>query len=279
MLNHASPEIIATATIGTDHIDIDFCRSRGIEVVNAPGCNAPAVAQWVFATIFTLLGRRRPDSLTLGVVGVGNVGKIVELWGRAMGFNVLLNDPPRALAEGNRKFVDIDTIAHNADIVTFHTPLISSGPFSTMHLADKRFIDSLKPGTLLLNAARGGVVDESSLIDRIERGEIVAAIDCWESEPLISQKLCSAVQIATPHIAGYSLEGKQRATATAIQAVARKLDVDVSVPFTVPQVNLNNISANSILSSYNPVADSRRLKADPLSFEHMRDHYTLRHEP
>lgn len=279
LLSGSPIRIIATATIGTDHIDLDYCRRHGLEVVNAPGCNAPAVAQWVLASILALTQGRKPSELTLGVVGVGHVGKIVERWGRHLGFRLLLNDPPRAEKEGSDSFVELERLARQADIVTFHTPLTSEGSHATFHLADRDFLELLKPGALLLNAARGGVVDEEALLERMARCPLTVAVDCWEGEPYISAALCAQAAIATPHIAGYSVEGKMRASATAAAAVAAKLNVEIKLPYGPPAVDLDHVDSETIATSYSPLADTARLKAAPDRFEHLRDHYTLRHEP
>lgn len=279
LLENSPIKVIATATIGTDHVDLDFCARKGIAVYNAPGCNAPAVAQWVFASIFELTEAKAPSSLTLGVVGVGNVGKIVEHWGRILGFNVLLCDPPRVENESCHGFVDLNYIADNSDIITFHTPLIKTGSFPSFHLADKSFFHRLQRSPVVLNASRGPVVDTRSLVDAIASGKVsAAAVDCWEGEPHIDLDLLHLSSIATPHIAGYSIEGKKRATLTAIRAVSHELGLAVKDPFVMPPVNLDKINKEAIISSYDIMADSDMLKSCPEEFERLRDNYNLRNE-
>lgn len=282
LLDNSRCRIIATATIGTDHIDLDYCLRRGITVENAPGCNAPAVAQWVFAAINAITDRPL-NELTIGIVGVGHVGRIVETWARSMDMKVLLCDPPRALSEGKDQFVDFDEIARKADIITFHTPLTRTGDYPTYHLCDRRFIESLTQRPIILNAARGAVTDTAALISGIENGLISAvAIDCWEHEPKIDLRLLELAKVATPHIAGYSREGKIRATAMAVDAVSRHLGItpapmEVAVPVNAPE----RITPEDI--NYNILADTSSLRKAasslPTSFETLRNSYNLRNEP
>lgn len=279
LLSGSAVKIVCTATIGTDHIDLDYCRDSGIEVVSAPGCNAPAVAQWVLATVSRWLTKQglHAGDLTLGVVGVGHVGSIVARWAADAGFGVMRNDPPRAMREGERGFCSLNEIAEACDIITFHTPLTREGDFPTYHLADAAFLARASRCGLLLNAARGGIVDEAALA--AWKGDV--AVDCWEGEPQLNRDLLERCFVATPHIAGYSLEGKQRATATAVQAVARRLGLEVELPLAVPAYGgAPHCDLAHIAASYDPMADTAALRRDGgLSFEALRNHYNLRHEP
>ncbi len=285
LLEGSRVKFIATATIGTDHIDLDYCRQAEIAVSNAPGCNAPAVAQYVMAAILA----RYPDSyrnLTIGVVGVGNVGRIVARWADGVGMKVLLNDPPRALAEGQAGFVSLADIAAGADIITFHTPLTRSGEFMTCHLAGDDFFSQVTRRPMIINAARGGVVDTRSLLQSIHDGRVAAAaIDCWEGEPDISADLLRSAFIATPHIAGYSREGKIRATAMAVDAFCRHFNVSVHpIPVAIPGAAPDIVTVDEIRMSYDIVADASRLKSLDShnltsEFERMRNTYPLRSEP
>lgn len=284
LLEGSRCRFIATATIGTDHIDLDYCKQAGITVANAPGCNAPAVAQYVFASIAEIMNRRdtpaAPEALTLGVVGVGNVGGIVARWGRTLGMNVLCCDPPRAENEGAEGFTDLDTIARQCDVITFHTPLTRSGAHPTFHMADKNFFDKLAKRPVVINSARGPVIDNEALIDAIDRGQVsTAAIDCWEGEPHINRRLLDKAVIATPHIAGYSREGKVRATAMALKALTGFFNLpDITPEETVPAGAARNVTLPSIAGSYSPAADTTALKTSPDNFEALRNHYDLRHE-
>ena len=175
LLSGSRCSFVGTATIGTDHIDLAFCRENGITAVNAPGCNAPAVAQYVHSVIARHMQARGITDchrLTLGIVGVGHVGSIVERWARQLGFKVLLCDPPRARKEGAGAFVPLETIAAEADIITFHTPLTRSGEDATYHMCDEAFIARLSHCSLLMNSARGEIADNAALVAALESGKI-----------------------------------------------------------------------------------------------------------
>ncbi len=275
-LLHGSPcQFIATATIGTDHIDLPWCASRGIAVASAPGCNAPAVAQYVLASILRLTNRP-VEQYTIGIVGVGHVGSIVERWCRALEMDVMLCDPPRQAAEGGDQWCSLADIAREADIITFHTPLTDE----TRHMADAAFFASLRRHPMIINAARGAVVDTLALIAAIEDGQVHGSvIDCWEHEPEISRRLLELADIATPHIAGYSREGKIRASRMALDAL--------TTHFELPRVEMaekaaveaaTTVTAPAVIRSYDPLADTARLKAHPEMFEQLRDTYELRRE-
>ena len=277
LLSGSPCAIIASATIGLDHVDIPWCEAHGIEVCNAPGCNAPAVAQYVLASA---LRRRDPKSMVLGIVGVGNVGTIVERWAAALGIEVLRCDPPRARREGSEGFVDLAAIAGQADVITFHTPYTTSGPDATHHLCDRGFLARVKRQPLIINAARGGVVDTDALIEAIDAGVVEApVIDCWEGEPEISRELLRRAYVATPHIAGYSLEGKARATQMAVDAICRHFGVPT--PEIDPHVAdaPAAVTARQLLDGYDPLADTAALRAPPSDFEQLRTTYPLRREP
>ncbi len=282
LLEGSRCRMIASATIGLDHVDLDYCAARGIEVCNAPGCNAPGVAQYVMASVLSLLPYDADlSSLTFGIVGVGNIGKVVEAWARKLGFKVLLCDPPRAEAEGPESFVSLEEIARNADIITFHTPLTRTGNHPTYHLASRQFFDSLQRCPIVINAARGPVADTDAWIAAIRRGCVShSVIDCWEHEPDISAELLGLANIATPHIAGYSREGKIRATRMASEAVAAHFGWPAPIMTeTATDTPLEQITRRSILDSYNPYADTFALRNHPDSFEQLRNHYNYRCEP
>lgn len=285
LLDGSKCRFIATATIGTDHIDLDYCRTHGITVANAPGCNAPGVAQYVLSSIAcrTLLRSGIADlkGLTLGVVGVGHVGRIVCEWASGLGMNVLKCDPPRAEKEGAEGFVSLEEIAERADIITFHTPMTRVGKYPTCHMADKAFFSSLRRSPMLINSARGPVVDNVALADAVRAGLVGdIAIDCWEGEPDISRDLLSMAVVATPHIAGYSRQGKIRATAMAVEALCRHFDLPVVKPLeTVPADIPHSPTLAMITDSYSPEADTASLRNSPESFESLRNHYYYRDEP
>ncbi|MBD5317515.1 MAG: 4-phosphoerythronate dehydrogenase [Bacteroides sp.] len=266
LLEGSAVKFIATATIGTDHIDLDWCKARGITVVNAPGCNAPAVAQWVFAAAEALAGSRL-QGLTLGVVGVGHVGSIVSRYGESLGMKVMECDPPKGLP------LSLEEVAYNADILTFHTPLTTDGQWPTRHMFDSRIASLMKPGAIVMNAARGPVTDTRALLEAPVR----CAIDCWEGEPAISQELLEKAEVATPHIAGYSSQGKMRATIMVLEAYKKWLGLPPRSSVIVPPASLT-IRPGEALKSYDIMADTRSLKAHPDQFENLRNSYNLRHE-
>lgn len=271
---------VATATIGTDHIDLDWCDRNGIHVANAPGCNAPGVAQYVLASVMEL-GYSPGPSLTIGIVGAGHVGRVVERWARALGMRVLVCDPPRSRAEGSEGFSSLDTIAREADVITFHTPLTYTGPDATHHLISADFLAKCRRRPLIINAARGAVADTQALIEAIDRGIVAPpVIDCWEGEPAVSRELLERAAIATPHIAGYSLEGKMRATQMALDAFTTFFALPPVAP--LPGVNLTVAAApgaDVIAASYSPLADTRALRESPDRFEELRNSYSYRPEP
>ena len=307
LLEGTAVEFIGTATIGTDHIDLDYCRQHGITVVNAPGCNAPAVAQWTHASILQWLEAQRTPlghPLTLGIVGVGHVGGIVARWAHQLGYRVLLNDPPLAeelcnvdvhfsspskiegvggsmndcalcIMNSALKNSPLSTLHSKCDIITFHTPLTHEGKYPTWHLCDEQFLNSLQRCKLIINAARGAVCDNEALL----RWHGDVALDCWEGEPNINHELLDKAFVATPHIAGYSLQGKQRGTAMIIEALNRRYGWNIQpVQASTPLKGAEYVTPQSILDSYNPLIDTARLKASPDTFESQRNNYLLRNE-
>lgn len=299
LLDDSRCRFVGTATIGTDHIDLDYCRHRGITVVSAPGCNAPAVAQYVLATIGQwcaangLTHRLLDGRITLGIVGVGHVGSIIARQAHKMGIKVLECDPPRKRAEGGH-FVDFATIAALSDIITFHTPLTASGRDATLHMADAQAIAQMSRCRLLINSSRGPVVDNAALADALSAGSFDAdiAIDCWEGEPYIDSRLLDRAFVATPHIAGYSSQGKHRATDMMVAAVAAHF----GLPLEVKPVDMGNDTSPSleqVMQSYNPLVDTAAMRqamaqryADgsishqaAKAFETLRNTYNLRNEP
>ncbi len=279
LLAKSDVKLIATATIGTDHIDLDYCRDHSITVVNAPGCNAPAVAQYVFATLLNIINRPL-QSYTLGIVGVGHVGSIVERWAKALDMKVLRCDPPRQDAEGGDDWVDLDTIAREADIITFHTPLTHDGDYPTYHIANEAFFASLRRAPIIINSARGEIVDTPALIAARDTGKVGAMIiDCWEHEPDIDRELLCRANIATPHIAGYSQEGKIRASQVALDALTTFfMTPRVTVDQPMPPAPAQSVNIRGILSTYDPMPEVIKLKEHPEDFEKIRNTYPLRHE-
>lgn len=280
LLDGSRVRFIGSATIGTDHIDLDYCSAHGITVRNAPGCNAPAVAQWVFCAIRAWMQARdisTTEGLTLGIVGVGHIGSIVARWGRQLGFTVLLNDPPRERTDTapNLTFLPLEELQHRCDIITFHTPLTRGGQWPTWHLCDQAFLDRLERCRLLIDAARGPIADNAALLGW--HGDV--ALDCWENEPNISRELLEKAIVATPHIAGYSAEGKQRGTAMMLEALNEFCGWDIPVPeIAAPATGAPDVTLDGIAASYDILADSAALKADATAFESLRNTYHHRPE-
>lgn len=270
LLEGTQVKFIATATIGYDHIDTEYCREAGITWTNCPGCNAGSVEQYV-RSVLGLLQRKKGLDLknaTIGVVGVGHVGSRVARTAKLLGMRVLLNDPPRA-DKGETGFVDLATIARECDVITFHTPLIQEGIYRTYHLVDKDFLFSLKRAPYLINSSRGEVVDTASLLASLAAGKVKdVVIDTWENEPRISWDLLEAAFLATPHIAGYSADGKANATRMSLEALCRFFGMEVEFEITPPEGP----------SDYDPTRDSEWLKADPEKFEWFRGNYPIRRE-
>ncbi len=285
LLEGSRCQFIGTATIGTDHIDLPYCRNHGIAVHNAAGCNAPAVAQYLFSTIAQWMQReeRTANELTLGIVGVGNVGKIVARWAKELGFKLLLNDPPRESNESKPidNITSLEQLVAESDIITFHTPLTNTGTDATYHLCDMNMVNSFKKSPLVVNCARGGITDTIALLDGLSSGKISAcAIDCWEGEPAINSTLLEKTMIATPHIAGYSIEGKMRGTELILKALKEHFDLkELEInEVTKPITGATTVTLEQITQSYNPQIDTATLKANPSQFESIRNNYCYRHE-
>lgn len=228
---------VGTCTIGTDHIELNALEERGIAFASAPGCNGDAVVDYVLGSLSALAERQdwRLVGRRVGVVGAGNVG--ARLLGRltAMGIDCLACDPPRVeeeSAEGQdlTGFVDLKTLIEDCDVLCLHTPLVHEGPHPTYHLLGAEGIAELPPGTVLLNAGRGDCVDGAALRQRLAgQGDISAILDVWEHEPAIDGALRDLAEIATPHIAGHSLDGKRRGTHMIYRALCKQLGLPVRV--------------------------------------------------
>lgn len=288
LLHGSNVKFIATATIGYDHIDERYCDENGIGWTNAPGCNALSVAQYM-ASVLIRLAERGGFELkdkTLGIVGVGNVGSRVAALAEGFGMKVLLNDPPRARAEGESSFVALKVIAEQADIITFHPFLHFEGIDNTFHLADTAFFHSLKRQPIIINASRGEVVDNTALKLAMKRGQVGdVVLDCWENEPNIDSELLAQVAFGTPHIAGYSADGKANASMQSVRAVSRffELGLDHWLPDLLPkgvEGCFTQYSVNGFFkATYNVDAESDALKASPRTFELQRGNYPVRREP
>lgn len=288
LLDGSSIKIVATATIGHDHIDKAFLEQRGIEFVSAAGCNAAGVLQYVLTALVWVSNFRRPldpEHMTLGVVGVGNVGSLIAEFGAKCGFRVLCCDPPRAEAEGG-DFVCLERLLLESDIVTCHVPLIKSGENKTLRMADEDFFRRMKKGSIFINSSRGEVVDDRALCEALDRGHVCAAvIDTWSNEPDIDVELLEKASLATPHIAGYSLQGKANGSSMVVRAVARYFGLPLEdwYPEGVDRrAQRDDFSwewlCSQALIDFDIKAQSDRLKAFVAEFEPMRNGYNYRTE-
>ncbi len=290
LLGGSSVRMIATATIGFDHIDTAWCESQGISWTNAPGCNSGSVRQYIASVLVSLsaeLGFELKGK-TLGVIGVGHVGSKVEALARTLGMNVLLNDPPRAEAEGSEGFVSLDEVLRYSDIVTLHVPLAPD----TYHLIDGEVLAKMNPEQILINSSRGEVVDGDALKAALTEKRLLGAVlDVWEHEPGIDPELLELVNIATPHVAGYSADGKAAGTTASVRAVAHALGIEELYDWSVSDIpgggefslggagkSSEEIIREAILHTYDVLRDSSALCNDRSAFEQLRSNYPIRRE-
>lgn len=308
LLSDTRVRFIASATIGTDHVDLQYCNSHGIHFENAAGCNSSAVMQYVYTALFALVHKdsrilddsaRQGKRPVIGVIGVGNVGSKVAALGEYLGFDVLRNDPPRealqerALAEGRlsaneaTSYCRLGFLLRNSDIVTMHVPLLDT----TRGMAGSTFFSSMKPGAVFVNTSRGEAVDETALLaSRRKLSGLI--IDVWNNEPAINTALLGAADIATPHIAGYSVEGKANGTLMVVRAAARYFGIGELENYEIPKemydksltpvLDLKGKGAGQIfkeLYEIFPIFNLDNLLRDNVSdFEHIRSNYKLRRE-
>ena len=277
LLEGSKVQFIATATIGFDHIDTAYMEQAGIHWTNCPGCNAGSVAQYVECSLLLLQQQRglNLQNATIGIVGCGHVGSKVKAVAERLGMHVLVCDPLVGLPD----YVTIDTIEHEADVTTFHVPLTLTGEDATWHMADEAFFHRLSRVPYIINTSRGEVVDNQALFSAIEEGRVRdAVIDVWEHEPQPDLKLLQRVFIGTPHIAGYSADGKVNADNMVIEALCQHFHLPNPGRIEAPALPKDYPYSGSPLDLYNPMTDSELLKADPSKFEFLRNHYPLRRE-
>ena len=285
LLEGSRVRFIATATIGFDHIDTDYCRQAGITWKNAPGCNSASVAQYLQSALLLLQQERgvRLSDMTLGIVGVGNVGSKIATVGQRLGMNVLLNDLPREEREGKAGFSTLAELAERCDVLSFHVPLYREGKYKTFHLADEAFFRSLKRRPVIINTSRGEVIKTGALLEALETGLVSdAIIDVWENEPDISLPLLDKVFLGTPHIAGYSADGKANATRMSLDSLCRFFNLEADYRIEPPRPAEPVITAHSLteaaLQMYDPRRDCEALRQNPGLFEQLRGDYPLRRE-
>ncbi len=261
LLGGSKVQFVATATIGTDHIDLDYCAKQGVNVASAAGCNARAVAQWVFAALEML--ERKSELMTgyrLGIVGVGNVGTEVEAMALERGVEILRCDPPRQ-QRGDNGFVTLDRLLARCDVVTLHVPLTEL----TRDMINRDFLSKLGQKTVVMNSSRGEIADEAAILEAISQQKVRYVVDVWRGEPDINLELLQCAEIATPHIAGYSARGKARATTMSVRSVANYFEIkelkewDCSVGYELERAE-----------SFDIKSSDAALRLSPQSFESLR---------
>lgn len=302
LLGGSRVSFVATATIGYDHIDTRYMDEAGITWMNCPGCNSSSVAQYMRSVLILLKNEKgmNPAGTTIGVVGCGHVGSKVAGVARQAGMRVLVCDPPLELsgtAAGRYSFATLADIARECDIITFHVPLTKDGPHATYHLADKAFMESLRRCPVIINTSRGSVVDNDALADALYINKVRdAVIDTWENEPDISLRLLDMAYIGTPHIAGYSADGKVNADNMVLEGLCRHFGISLTdriIPPALPNAVFQAAKDRLLhtkrppfatqeeclaLALYNPLTDSKNLKDAPHRFEELRGNYPLRRE-
>lgn len=301
LLDGSAVKFVGTCTIGTDHLDLDYFQQAGITWASAPGCNARGVVDYVLGSLLVLAEQQGVDlaTRTYGVIGAGQVGSRLLKVLRGLGWRVLVCDPPRQAAEGG-DFVSLQQVLEQCDVVSLHTPLERLGEHPTYHLFDAARLAALKPDSWLINASRGAVVDNQALRELLtQRSDLQVVLDVWEGEPQADVELTALCRIATPHIAGYSLDGKLRGTAQIYQALCQHLGVAPSVELAqlMPAPWLSDLTIDAsadpawaLASICRAVYDPRRDDADfrrslqgdaatrRAAFDGLRKHYPMRRE-
>jgi len=302
LLAGSKVRFVGTATIGLDHIDVDFLRQNNIGFASAPGSNANSAAEYVIAALLEIEQKHQItlQGKSIGIIGAGNVGSRVAKKAAALGMKVYLNDPPLKRQTGDPKYLPLEEL-FDCDFITLHTPLTFKGIDKTFHLADERFFKSLKPGSVFINTSRGGVVDSSALKATIETSSLKAVVlDVWENEPNIDTELLEMVDIGTPHIAGYSLDGKIAGMIMIYKAACEyfgfsaKFDVKSFLPEpAVPELTVNpddgdeqELIWRAVQKIYNISEDDHKLKEilqEPTEkrgefFDNLRKNYFVRRE-
>jgi erythronate-4-phosphate dehydrogenase len=276
LINNAHKlKFVGSATIGTDHVDVEYLSTRNIYFTNAPGCNATAVGEYAFIAMLEL-AQRFGESLAgkvVGIVGAGNTGTAAAKCMQAYGLKVLLCDPIKALQGDTREFVSLDTITEQADIISLHVPITKEGEHKTWYLFDETRLNKLKPNTWLLNCCRGEVIDNRALIKfKQQRDDVKLVLDVWEGEPNPMAELVALAEFATPHIAGYSLEGKARGTFMLYQKWCELLDFPVkkSLESLLPAFQFNQIVSQGDLT------EGQLLKLSRLVYDLRDDDFNFR---
>lgn len=303
LLDGTPVRFVGTATSGIDHVDVEYLQEAGIQFAHAAGSSSPAVCDYVLAGLFEMAGSESRDLFesTVGIVGVGRIGGLLERRLESLGVKTLLNDPPRADAEAGAgevpEFISLEDLLSRADIVTLHVPLTDKGPYSTRGLIDRQAFSRMPDGSWIVNTSRGEVIDEDGLADQIESGRMSAVLDVWDAEPDPNCRLVQAASISTPHIAGYALESKQRAIQSVAGELAAWADASLGtpelprpqhLPISVPPEDRLDVDFCSevIKQAYDIGRDHLRMQAlcslpeDQRAefFRELRDGYRMRNE-
>jgi len=295
LLKNSRVRFIGTATIGYDHIDTAWCEEQGIVWKNAPGCNSSSVNQYMASALVNLatrLGFSLSDRV-LGVVGVGNVGSKVVRLAEMLEMQVYLCDPPRVKQEGLCGFISLDSILRECDIITFHVPLNLTGEYSTYHMINRKLLGRVRTGSVIINTSRGEIADGKALMEGLHDGRLAGLVlDVWENEPNIDLDLMHKCTFATPHIAGYSTDGKANGTAMIIHELNRFFDLGLDGWETnylpdplIPEIRIDckgltheEVLSRAILQTYNLADDDFLLRKAPCAFEQQRGEYAVRRE-
>lgn len=297
LLENSNVKFIATATIGYDHIDGNYCDSKDIKWISAPGCNSSSVQQYITSALVTIADRKKIKlaEQTIGIVGVGNVGSKVEKVAKAFGMNILLCDPPRQRTESGNQFVPLDELVKKSDIITFHVPLNRNGVDKTFHIADEHFFKSFSESKIVFNSSRGEVIETNALKNAVKNGSVSGLLlDVWENEPNIDPEILELADLATPHIAGYSADGKANGTAICVNGLSEYFNLPLEenwypkkmpnpqestiIEFDCVGLNEQDIINKVILHTYNIEQDDKRLRASVSTFEKQRGDYPVRRE-
>jgi erythronate-4-phosphate dehydrogenase len=277
LLNKTSIKLVGTATAGIDHIDIEYLKKNNIQFVSAPGSNANSVAEYVIFSILFWCEKKKISitGKSIAIIGFGNVGKLVAKYSNLLGLKIYVNDPP--LLELGFSFPDyctykdIDDIITSADIITNHVPLIDSGLYPTSNLLNKDRINKIQNGSLFLHTSRGGIADEEAIINKTKKGDIVSVVDVWNNEPYCNPELADLALIATPHIAGYSRDGKLKGSLALINAfekytnqIANKTKILIELSEYSPIDETEFKSHSALLER---LSKSRSLENDSVNFK------------
>lgn len=293
LLNNSSVNFVGSTVVGLDHIDQDYLSQKKINFYSAQGCNANSVAEFVITCIINHAEENniQLNKKTLGIIGIGNVGKRLHKKANALGLTILANDPPRQEKDNLLNFVTLEQ-ALTADFVSFHTPLTTEGEFPTTNLLNKNNFAFIKKNALIINAARGGVIEESAWINYAQQNpSLTSIVDCWENEPNVNSKLADISALSTPHIAGHALEAKIKGSQMVYQALCKHWQEQESnhwqsylIEKPIALKLTHSSSSQKIIQQllkqcYQPTNDHQAIKiTNPLAFEHYRRHYPIRRE-